>query len=84
MFRFFVDTILAYWDYEGCGPYGDDFNWDWCGCSEGSCQIQVDTNQCPNGIAYLVSKLEDYELNGCKYYYYATYTCTGNNFEYIQ
>ena len=52
--------------------------------TEGSCQQQVDTNQCPSGTATLTSKLEDYELNGCKYYYYATYTCTGNSLEQIQ
>ena len=80
-----VPRIFAYWDYGSCGPQGDDSNWEWCDKRGGGpCQNEVTTSQCTSGTALLsavnghqqATRFSDnYVLNGCKYAYYAIYTC---------
>jgi len=86
------DSLLpAYWDEGSCGPYGNDHNWEWCDTNMGGpCKKQVNTLQCRSGIAKLTEVKGDelassIQLNpnvyqdpktGCKYAYFATYTCT--------
>ena len=73
------------WDYGGCGPLGDDYNWEWCDRNRGgACKKEVQTNRCPNGKAKLHSVQGDqyarsyshqYRKNGCWYTYFAYYIC---------
>ena len=80
-----IDTIIAYWDRGGCGPNGDDFNWDWCDRNRGGpCKKDVSTNKCASGTAslqkvygnqYLSGYSTQYQVNGCSYAYYAIYSC---------
>ena len=84
-------SLVAYWDQDSCGPNGDDYNWQWCDERRGGpCKGQVSTDFCPSGIASLKevhgnqyathnNELQNYQLNGCNYAYYATYECTGKN-----
>ena len=79
--------LLAYWDYGRCGPHGNDNNWEWCDKNEGGpCQHEVRTNNCRSGWAklqevhgnqYATSYSHQYEVDGCKYTYYAKYICAG-------
>ena len=88
----FVSELVAYWDNGYCGAYGDDFNWDWCGANSGEpCKEQVQTHQCPSGIANLktvegdqnaVRTKNNYQLNGCWFTYYATYSCSESGFKF--
>ena len=74
---------MSYWDNGDCGPYGDDYNSQWCGGSEG-CKQQVKTDQCTSGTANLKTVEGDQNANGwaknykiddCWYTYYAIYEC---------
>ena len=83
--------MIAYWEQGSCGPYGNDYNWEWCDTLKGGpCKKQVNTPKCQSGIAELTSvkgnefakhpvsnNFQD-PKSGCKYAYFATYTCTGN------
>ena len=77
--------MISYWDYGECGPYGDDYNWDWCGADSGeACQHEVKTDQCTSGTANLKSVQgnqmatdweSNYKIDDCWYTYYAIYEC---------
>ena len=86
--------LPAYWDDGSCGPYGNDHNWEWCDTNMGGpCKKQVNTLKCRSGIAKLTEVKGDelassIQLNpnvyqdpktGCRYAYFATYTCTTGN-----
>ena len=78
--------LVSYWDNGNCGPYGDDYNWQWCGESTGEpCQQQVTTDQCPSGTADLkivegdqnaVGVQDNYKIDDCWFTYYAEYACS--------
>ena len=78
--------LVAYWDDGDCGPYGDDYNWDWCGANSGEpCKQQVTTDQCPSGTANLkivegnqnaVDTEQNFQLGNCWFTYYAEYQCS--------
>ena len=79
--------VVAYWDNEECGPYGDDNNWDWCGANSGeACKQRVTTGQCPSGVAKLdyvegdqhaTTAQNNFLLDDCWFTYFATYSCQG-------
>ena len=82
-----IELISSYWDNGiPCGPYGDDFNWNWCGADSGDpCKEQVQTDQCSSGFANLYTvegdenanaPKDNYVWNGTRYTYYATYSCS--------
>ena len=83
-------SLIAYWDAGSCGPYGNDYNWEWCDTLNGGpCKKQVITSKCRSGIAKLISvKGNEFSKRskksyrdpktGCYYMYFATYACTGN------
>jgi len=81
-------SLIAYWDYGSCGPYGDDYNMGWCDSYNGGpCKKQVNTPKCSSGVAELAS-VKGNELatqfgnnyqdpkTGCVYAYFATYSCS--------
>ena len=86
-------ALVAYWDIGSCGPYGDDYNWEWCDTRNGGpCKKQVSTSKCKSGIARLnnvygnqfARGYDDLKDNyrdpetGCPYVYFANYICAGN------
>jgi len=79
-----IDTRLtAYWDSGSCGPEGDDFNWDWCGTTDGECPdtVTVDSSLCASNMARLETFSGTGEccssavIDGCNYAYHAQYVC---------
>jgi hypothetical protein len=75
-------ALTAYWDAGACGPFGDDYNWGWCGATSfNGCQTEVVTSLCPSGKARLQSAQGDgtccssIHINGCNYAYFAQYEC---------
>ena len=85
---FFIKTeLVSYWDQGDCGPYGNDYNWDWCwkGCKQ-----EVVTNVCPDGTAqlktvegdpYATTFNKNYQVDGCWFAYYATYACSDSGIQ---
>ena len=77
--------MISYWDNGDCGPYGDDYNWDWCGADSGEpCKKQVQTDTCcgfanlktVEGDQNAITTNDSYSLDDCWYTYYATYSCS--------
>lgn len=74
-----LDTRLAaYWDYGGCGPHGDNSNWEWCGTWMFACPQTraVSAELCPSRTAALVDTKLFSRIDGCPYAYYAQYACS--------
>jgi len=72
--------LQAYWDSGGCGTFGDDHNWDWCGNQAGHCALTVPSNLCSSGQAELAEfhgtgAHASYVRGGCNYFYFAQYRC---------
>jgi len=78
----FGNQLISYWDRDSCGHLGDDHNLALCGGLQGPrCFdneiISVDTSVCASGQAKRDFLEEDYVSNGCEYFWYARYACTG-------
>ena len=73
--------LIAYRDLNGCGPFDDDNNWQWCenhqdsSTSNMACEKQVPTDHCDGGIAYLKAVHYQYSLYGCDFKYFSEYVC---------
>jgi len=84
----FDTRLSAYWDAGGCGPQGNDHNWDWCNrdagdpASECATSVEVATDICASGHASLESTqgtgqcCSSVVIDGCNYAYYAQYVCS--------
>merc|ERR1719265_1368739 len=73
--------LVAYHDSNRCGINGNDFQWDWCDRSK-NCPHQkaVDVSICPSGHAHLEwFDPNGLRLNGCDYFMFAQYACTGGD-----
>jgi len=78
--------LSAYWDFQECGPMGDDYHGDWCTVQEEGgmfCQqtVSVNSSVCPSGYATLRAVLGDgnfsgsVKIDGCEYGFFAQYSC---------
>ena len=83
-----ISVHIAYWDLGNCGKLGNNFNWNICGERAGTttlfgaCPLYVDTVQCRSGRAIMKNFRKYYVEDGCMYFYYAEYACTGK-YQYI-
>jgi len=71
--------LTAYWDYQSCGPKGDNYNWEWCGANF-QCKpiVEVATSTCASGLASLAETSTFITKDGCQYAYFAQYICHTN------
>lgn len=81
-----LGLLTSYWDYESCGPEGDDYQIELCGgpvegrphCKP---EISVEESVCPSGRARLLTVLGDgswskmVTVGKCQYAFYAQYIC---------